>query len=256
MFDVLKSDKRKCHGMTTRIYAHRGASYDAPENTMTAFRKALEQGAEGIELDLQMSKDGRLMVIHDETLDRTTDGTGLVVQYTYDELRRFNAKYKFADLSFEPIPVLEDVLELLAGTQVELNIELKNGIVPYERMEEETVRLVKAWGMERRVVVSSFNHYSLVKLSRIAPDIQTAILYSAGLVEPWHYARSIGAKGLHPHFYSVRPEIVAGAHAAGIAIRPYTVDDPVMMRTLIGYGCDAIITNKPSLMKQVRDGGL
>jgi glycerophosphoryl diester phosphodiesterase len=218
---------------------------------MSAFRLALEQGAEGLELDVQMSQDGRLMVIHDETLQRTTDGEGLVVSHTYDQLRRLNAKYTFTKMDFEPIPTLDEVLEWASHSQLEVNIELKNGIISYESMEREVARLVKHYAMEQRVVISSFNHYSLQKMHQFAPELKTAILYTAGLVDPWNYAVSIGTHGLHPLFYSVRPEIVAGAHAAGLAVRPYTVDDPVMMRKLISASCDAVITNKPALMRQI-----
>lgn len=239
---------------STRVYAHRGASADAPENTMAAFRLSLDQGAEGLELDVQMSRDGRLMVIHDETLQRTTDGEGTVVSHTYDELRRVNARYKSTELEFEPIPTLDEVLEWAAPQGLEVNIELKNGIIPYEGMEEAVARLVSHYAMEQRVVVSSFNHFALQKMHKLAPWCQTAILYMAGLVDPWVYAKGIGSHGLHPLFYSVRPEIVAGAHAAGLAVRPYTVDDPEQLKQLMLIGCDAIITNKPGLMKQVREG--
>lgn len=240
--------------MKTIICAHRGASADAPENTMLAFKEALAQGAEMIELDVQMSKDGYLMVIHDETLQRTTDGQGLVVDYTLEELRKYNAKYTFTELDFTAIPTLDEVLAWAVETQVELNIELKNGVVRYGKMEEECVRLIKHYAMDERVCISSFNHYSLLKIHQIAPEIRTAILYIAGLVEPWEYAKKIGTHGLHPFFYSVTPELVEEAHRAGLAVRPYTVDDPERMKSLIELGVDAIITNMPGMMKKIRGG--
>lgn len=239
--------------MKTLIYGHRGASSEAPENTMAAFRLAYAQGAEGLELDVQMSKDGKLIVIHDETLERTTNGEGLVVHRTYDELRKLNATYTFKELQFEPLPILEDVLEWLASTSLELNIEMKNGVIPYANMEEEVIRLVREYELSERVVLSSFNHYSLVKAKRLDPRMRTAILYMAGLYQPWEYAKSIGADGLHPYYFSVVPEIVAGAHEAGVSVRPFTVDEPKDLRRLIQAGCDAVITNKPALMKTIRE---
>lgn len=240
--------------MNPLIYAHRGASGEAPENTMAAFRLAVEQGAQGIELDVQMSADGELIVIHDETLDRTTNGSGLVVRHTAAELKTLDASYKFSAYKGEPLPFLSEVLAFLVPTKLELNIELKNGIIFYEELEEKAVRLVREYGMGRRVVFSSFNHYSVAKLSRMAPDIESAILYAAGLYEPWDYAAKVGAKALHPLFYSVVKEFVDGAHRAGLKVRPYTVNEPDDIRRMIDVGVDAVITNYPARMKAILEG--
>ncbi|WP_058304554.1 glycerophosphodiester phosphodiesterase [Gorillibacterium timonense] len=239
----------------TKIFAHRGAAGNAPENTMAAFRLAVEQGADGIELDIQMSKDGELIVIHDETLDRTTDGTGLVVARTAAELRELNAAKQMPEYPVERLPFLREVLEFLQPTALELNIELKNGIILYEGMEEKVIALVREYGMESRVIFSSFNHYSLVKLADLAPDIERGILYTAGLYEPWNYARLMGASALHPYFYSVYPEIVQGAHAAGVKVRPYTVDEEAVMKRMLACGVDGIITNYPARLKRVMEEG-
>lgn len=233
------------------IYAHRGSSGEAPENTMAAFRLALEQGAQGIELDVQLTADGRLVVIHDETLDRTTSGSGLVVRHTYNQLRGLDASYNFPAYAGEPLPLLEEVLTLLSGTEVELNIELKNGVIPYEGLEEAAVRLIHEYGMERQVIFSSFNHYSMAKLARMAPEMDCAILYVAGLYEPWAYAKPLGVRSLHPLFYGAVPEIVQGAHQAGMKVRPYTVDEEADIRQMIRVGVDAVITNYPARMKHI-----
>jgi len=239
----------------TKIFAHRGAAGEAPENTMAAFRLAVVQGADGIELDIQMSRDGELVVIHDETLERTTNGTGLVVQHTAAELRELDASRSMPDYPREKLPFLREVLEFLQPTGLELNIELKNGIVLYEGMEEKAIALVREFGMEGRVIFSSFNHYSLVKLADLAPGIERGVLYTDGLYEPWSYARLVGADALHPHFYCVYPEIVQGAHAAGVKVRPYTVDAIADMRRMLACGVDAIITNYPARLKAVMEEG-
>lgn len=238
--------------MKTVIYAHRGASGDAPENTMAAFRLAVEQGAEGIELDIQMSRDGELVVIHDEALDRTTNGKGLVASYTAAELRSFDASNHFTQYRGEPLPFLRDVLAYLAPTALELNIELKNGLFFYEGMEEKAVQLVREYGMERRVVFSSFNHYSLVKLANLAPDIERGILYGEGLYEPWKYAATVGARALHAHYHSMYPEIVAGTQGAGGKVRVWTVNEDRDIQRMLSLGVDAIITNYPGRTKQLR----
>lgn len=237
--------------MIPLIYAHRGASGDAPENTMAAFRLAVGQGAHGIELDIQLTSDGRLVCIHDETLDRTTTGSGLVAGQTYEKLKRYDASYTFPGYYGEPVPLLSDVLEFLAPTSLELNIELKNSIVPYEGMEEKAIRLVREAGMEQRITFSSFNHYSVAKLVRLAPDIAAGILYEANLYEPWCYASAFGASALHPYFYSLSRSIVDSAHRAGMKVRPYTVNEEADLRRMIEWGVDAAITNYPARMKAI-----
>lgn len=234
------------------IYAHRGASGHAPENTMAAFRLAVEEGAEGIELDVQLSADRQVVVIHDETLDRTTDGLGPVNSRTWEELRRLDASFGQEAYRGEGIPLLSQVLELLAPTQLELNIELKNGIVPYEGMEELVVRMVRQYGMEKRVVLSSFNHYSIARLAGMAPDMEMAVLYAEGLYRPWEYAAFVGARSLHPHYLAVTPEIVMNAHMAGVKVRPWTVNSDEDYRRMAAAGVDAVITNYPGRFKALQ----
>lgn len=236
-----------------KIIAHRGSSIHAPENTIEAFRLAIEQEADGIELDIQMSADGQLVVIHDEKLNRTTNGKGLVVQHTYQQLKELNAAAHFKKGSLnEPIPLLSEVLELIKPTNLELNIELKNGVIPYTGMEEAVIRMVRQYGMQDRVIFSSFNHYSVVKLAKLAPEIDSAILYVAGLYQPWNYALPLGIRSLHPYFYGAIPEIVSGAQQAGMKVRPYTVDKVDDLKRMIAIGVDAVITNYPLRMRKLK----
>jgi glycerophosphoryl diester phosphodiesterase len=233
-----------------QIFAHRGSSAEAPENTISAFKLAIEQGADGIELDVQLTSDGQPVCIHDEMLDRTTNGKGLVFHYSYDQISKLDAGYKFEQYRGEPVPLLSQVMELLAPTNLLLNIELKNNILTYEGMERKVVELVRTYQMQSRVNISSFNHYSLVEVHRLAPEIETAILYDSSLYKPWNYAESIGAKSLHPQFYSITEEIIKGAHAAKMQVRPYTVDDVHVAKSFAAMGVDAVFTNVPRLMKQ------
>lgn len=238
--------------MTPIIIAHRGASKDAPENTMSAFRLAFEQGADGIELDVQRTADRKLVVIHDETLERTTDGKGLVASKTYKELTALNAAASFGDGErVEKIPLLEEVLAWIATTPLYLNIELKNGILPYEGMEEEVIEMVRAYRLSDRVTLSSFNHYSIALMSALAPEMELGILYIAGLYRPWDYAKSIGALALHPYYYNAVPEIVKGAKEAGVKIRPWTVDGDEDLLKMIRLDVDGVITNEPAKMKEL-----
>lgn len=231
------------------IYAHRGSSGEAPENTMAAFRLALQQEAAGIELDIQMTADGQLVVIHDESLDRTTNGHGLVAAHTYEEIQRYDASYIFEQYRGEPVPLLSEVLKLLEPAGLELNIELKNSVIRYEGMEDIAIRLVREFGMESRVIFSSFNHYSVAELTRKAPEVEAAILYEADLFRPWEYAAPIGARALHPWLHSVNKELVTHARQAGMHVRVWTVNAEDVMRRMIDADVDAIITNYPLKLK-------
>ncbi|WP_243290193.1 glycerophosphodiester phosphodiesterase [Bacillus sp. FJAT-47783] len=232
----------------TKIFAHRGASKQYPENTMLAFEAAYLQGANGIELDVQMTKDGVLVVIHDETLDRTTNATGWVKDYTYREIQHVDASYTFTQfLGRCPIPKLEEVLSWAKKRQpFFLNIELKNSVIDYFQLEEKVVDMVKQFRLEDRVILSSFNHYSLVRLHRIAKDIETAILYSEWLYEPWDYCKKIGVNGLHPHYRSLKNELVIKeAKKHNVPIRPYTVNKMKDIERFFRLEVEAIITDFP-----------
>jgi glycerophosphoryl diester phosphodiesterase len=230
-------------------FAHRGASAVCPENTMAAFRKSLELGATGIETDVQMTRDGGLVLIHDEELSRTTDGTGYVKDKTLREVLEADAGSWFgAEFKGERIPTLEDLLDLLQGQGTILNIELKNGIFLYPGMEEKVIAAVRGFNMSERVVLSSFNHYSLAYCKSLAPDILTGILYMEGLYRPWDYAASLKANALHAYHYAVLPEFVSEAAKHGIDYHPFTVNDPGRMKYLIEAGVSGIITDHPDLL--------
>lgn len=236
-------------------FAHRGASAYCPENTMASFRKALELGATGIETDVQRAKDGRLVLIHDESLKRTTGDDRLVKDVTYEELAALDAGSWF-DPSFqdERIPALEELLELVKDKGTIVNLELKNGVILYPGIEEQLIEAVKAYGLSEQVVISSFNHYSLAICKQLAPEIRTGILYMEGLYRPWDYAASLRADALHAYKYAVLPEWVQEAAAQGIAYHPFTVNEEIEMERLLQFGVSGIITDYPdrldALMKR------
>lgn len=232
--------------------AHRGASGHAPENTMAAFERCIELGATAIETDVQMTSDGSLVLIHDESLARTAGSPKLVKDVTLEELRRLDAGSWF-DPAFrgERVPTLRELLELVKPYSLLLNLELKNGVVPYPGLEEAVVEEIRRFGMSDRVILSSFNHYSLVKCKRLAPEVRTGILYMEGLYEPWDYASRIGAEALHAYHYAVLPEWVAQAAERGIAYHPFTVNEPAEMRRLLAAGVSGIITDYPDRLAEL-----
>ena len=188
----------------TKIWAHRGASGYAPENTLEAFELAAEMGADGVELDVQMTRDGYLVVVHDERIDRVSDGTGFVRDYTLEELKRFKFNKTHPEYEDAKIPTLREVYELLEKTPLFINVELKTVIYFYDGLEERALDLTKRMEMEERVIYSSFNHYSVKKIKELNPKAKTGILYSDGIWNPSVYAQSIGADALHPAFYNLQ----------------------------------------------------
>ncbi|MBO7743351.1 glycerophosphodiester phosphodiesterase [Paenibacillus sp. MWE-103] len=227
--------------------AHRGASAYCPENTMAAFRRAIELGATGIETDVQMTSDGQLVLIHDESLQRTAGSPRLVKDVTLEEAKQLDAGSWF-DPAFagERIPTLGELLELVKPREdVYVNLELKNSIVNYPGLEEAVIEEIRRQGLGERIIVSSFNHYSLVLCKELAPEIRTGVLYVEGLYEPWEYAARIGASALHAHHRAVLPEWTAQAAERGIVYNPWTVNEPAEMKRLLDAGVASIITDYP-----------
>ncbi|MFD1736386.1 glycerophosphodiester phosphodiesterase [Bacillus salitolerans] len=229
----------------TQIFGHRGSAGTHPENTMMSFQEAERVGADGIELDVQLSKDGEMVIIHDEKVDRTTDGKGWVKDLTLKELRQLDASYKFSYNERCIIPSLEELFSWASPNSLLINVELKNTVVLYEGLEEKVIQLIRNYHMENRVIISSFNHYSLVKCRNIAPDIEIGALYSDGLFEPWHYATRIGAGALHPNYKAAPPEIISQSQLNGIKMRPYTVNKVEDMKKLFSVNCSGFFTDFP-----------
>ncbi|MBM7660910.1 glycerophosphoryl diester phosphodiesterase [Bacillus mesophilus] len=229
----------------TKIFGHRGAAGTHPENTMISFQEVEKLGGDGIELDVQLSKDGVVVVIHDEKLDRTTTGEGWVKDHTLKELRRLDASYKFPELGVCKIPTLDEVFNWALSNSLSINVELKNSLVPYEELEAKVIALIRTYRYENRVIISSFNHHSLKECHKLAPDISLAVLYGEPLMEPWEYAKNIGANSIHPQHRVATDEIITKSQQNGIPVRPYTVNNPRDMKRLFSVSCDALITDYP-----------
>lgn len=232
------------------IWAHRGASVDAPENTLAAFDLAARQGADGIELDVQLSADGVVVVCHDETLERTTDGSGAIAQMTLAQLRTLDASGGREGFVGARMPTLDEVFDLVADTGMVVNVELKNSVVAYPGLEaavEATLSRSRLAGeAPERVIYSSFNHRSLALLATTGTSVPLGVLHVEPMVRPWDYARSFGAGALHPYWGSVGPDEVAAAHAAGVRVHPWTIDAPEQLADALARGVDAVITNVPA----------
>ncbi len=237
----------------TEIWAHRGASGYAPENTLAAFELAVRQGAEGVEFDVQLSSDGTPVLIHDEKVDRTTNGRGWVKDHSISELQALDARAGREGFAGTRIPTLEEALGLLAVTGVTINIELKNSQVSYPGLEEKVLAAVAEFGIGDRVVLSSFNHYSLKRLQMLGAQCPLGMIYTDPLYQPWRYAVQLGVSALHPPRHLVfRRGYVRNAHAVGLAVRPWVVNRPRDLLRMIRLGVDAVFTDVPDLALAVR----
>ena len=241
----------------TEVWAHRGASgWDrqyAPENTMTAFRKAVEMGADGIELDVQLTKDGEIVICHDERIDRIGRGQGWIKDFTLAELKKIDFGKPHVEYGFVEIPTLREFLEFIKPTALKVNIELKTGVLYYENLEEKTFRMVEEFGMNGRVIYSSFNHYSLEKLKTAFPDAQIGLLMGADFVRLPEDVQRMRACAVHPPEGIVTKEYVERCHSHGIKVHAWTVDSPARMRQMVEMGVDAFITDCPDSGRRVVD---
>lgn len=229
------------------VLAHRGASGYAPENTMEAFRLAAEMGADGIETDVRFSKDKQIIIIHDEKIDRVSNGQGVVGDYTLDELKFFDFGYKFKNqLTGTKIPTLAELLEFLKTNDLYLNIEVKSTDAD---MPKALVDLVEEYGLSDRVVYSSFNHLQMARILEYKPDAIVGTLYSFNMMKPWDYCENMGARASHPNHAQLDlfPEYVEECHKRGIRVNTWTCDDPTRIGELVDLGVDAIISNVPDV---------
>jgi glycerophosphoryl diester phosphodiesterase len=224
------------------VIAHRGASGTCPENTLAAFRRAAALGADMIELDAQRTRDGAVIVIHDWTLERTTDGTGAVGERTLEEVRRLDAGSWF-DGAFrgERVPTLAEVL---GAVPLAVNVELKPR--GDDGLEAAALAVVEAAGVLGRVVFSSFDLASLERLRARSPLAAVAVLYEAGSIsDATRCAGRVGARALHLRKDMATGEALAAAAAAGLAVRVWTVNEPAEMARLLGAGVNGIFTDYP-----------
>lgn len=239
--------------MKTLVWAHRGASAYRPENTLEAFELAVSQKADGVELDVQLTKDGELAVVHDETLERVSNGSGFVKDYTLAELKALNFDKTHPEFAGTKMPTLKEVYELLKPTGLTVNVELKTGIFPYPGIEEKVLSLAAEMGMEDRIIYSSFGHQSLITLKKLNPSVTTGLLYSDGWIGVPQYAKNVvGVNALHPALYHMADgTLIKEARALGQKVHVWTVDEPQYMKLLLDIGVDALITNVPDLCREM-----
>jgi glycerophosphoryl diester phosphodiesterase len=237
-----------------KIYAHRGSSGTHPENTLAAFREAARLPIDGVEFDVHLTNDDELVIIHDEKIDRTSDGKGFVKDMTLAELRSFDFGSWFAsEFQGEQIPTLQEVFDVFSKTSHHLNIELKSDIFPYEGMAEKVIELVVKKNLCPRVVISSFDHSALRTVKKVAPHVETAALFMEVLVDPLDYMRTIPANALHLTLSSALRPSTKKVIDEGVAIRVFTVNEKEYANALNQVGVTAIFTDYPEKMMSYLD---
>jgi len=234
-----------------KIIAHRGASSYAPENTLAAFQKALDQEADGIELDVRLTKDNIPVICHDATINRTSNGKGFIHKLTLSELKKYDFGSSFSrKYRKERIPTLEETLEFLQPSQITLHIEMKNGPIIPENLEEKIVELVYRYDFEDRVVFSSFDHISLQRLVAIDPQAKIGLLLHVNLIHLFDYIDNTGlnVKSIHSNHFYVTETMIEKAHKRNLQVNVYTVNNKGLARSYEQMGVDGLITNDPLLL--------
>jgi len=233
---------------TPVIFAHRGASAYAPENTLTAFKLAIEQGAHALELDTKLSADGQAVVIHDQTVDRTTNSIGHVADLTLTELRQLDAGSHF-DVRYqgEKIPTLAEVFESF-GKRILINVELTNYATPADKLPIVVADMAQRFNLVDQILFSSFNPLALFRIKKHLPDATIGLLALpgfVGLLMPSFSLRLFSYYSLHPEWSSITPKLVLNAHKHNKKIFPYTVNRVEDIAQMIKHGVDGLFTDNP-----------
>ena len=239
------------------LFAHRGFSGQYPENSPLAFQMAVEEThVDGIESDVHISKDGELVIMHDAEVDRTSNGSGFIKDYTYEELLQLDiGSWKSPEFAGQHIWNFDQLLDFCKETKVLLNMDLKNYEVFYEGLEQRVIDAIVAHDMVDQVFVSSFNHISMQEFKRLYPDIKTGLLYDKPFLDIDKYIERSNADNMHPRYMLLQyqPELVQLYHDRGMKVNTWTVNDEENIRDMIQRGVDCSISNNADILCRVAD---
>lgn len=234
---------------TPKVISHRGGANRYPENTLAGFRRTVEIGADGVEFDVHRCSSGELVVIHDDDLQRTTNGVGLVKEASYSEIERLSAGKWFApEFAGEHVPLLSEVLEVL-DDKILINIEVKNTPIGYPGIEHDLLEALDGYKHRANVVVSSFDHHFLRRLHGLDNSISIAVLAAAMLDNPAEYASRFDAKYYINAFDCLLPEAVQEAQEAGLFVGVWTLNHPRDWAEAVRFGVDGIYTDDPEALQ-------
>lgn len=238
----------------TLVLGHRGASGNAPMNTLPAFELALAQGADGVELDTHLTKDGALIVLHDFTVDHTTDGHGYAREMTLTEIKQLDAGQKFGDLfRGTRIPTLDEVFGCVGGKLL-INVEIKSESQDTDGVEQAVADCIRQHALQSSIIVSSFNPYALQRFRQILPEVPIGYLYAPNWTFWPEVMDTIPHEARHPHFSVIDSAYMKAAREQGWRVNTWTVNDPLEAQRLRDLGVDAIITDYPARMIEALRG--
>lgn len=237
----------------TLNFAHRGFRSKYPENTMLAFSKAADLGVDGIEFDVHLSSDGVPVIIHDETLDRTCNASGLVKDFSFAELKKINAAANFKSAESlntaitldEKIPSLEEYFDLIKDKNIISNIELKTGVFEYPGIEEKVYALLKKYNLQDKCIISSFNHESVLRMKKINSSLVCGFLVDSWDLHPAAYLKKYGVECYHPPAYRLTKEFVDELHNEGFKVNAWFGSIQTDYSQVLITGLDSIITDYP-----------
>jgi len=234
------------------VVAHRGDPLVKPQNTRSSFLSAMQYDIDMIETDINMTKDGRLVIIHDQKVDNTSNGKGRVIDFTLSELLELDfGSWMGEAFRGEKIMTFEEFIELTRDKVGALNIEVKSGRIKYQGIEQKLVDTLKKYDMLDRALISSFDHPLLKRVKEIEPRLMTGVLYSGGLIDPLFPAILAGANAINPEFQWVNAEMIDAAFFRGLFVNVWTVDDENDMRDMVNLKVSSIISNFPGRLASV-----
>jgi len=238
----------------TLIYGHRGDSGTYPENTMLAFKKAYDAGAEGIEYDVHLTKDGVPVIMHDENTVRTTGEDHLIKDMLAEDFLKLDAGYvKQGEFGTVNPPTLRELLAWCKETGMRSNIELKTGVYEYPGIEEKVIALLDEFGLRETTLISSFNHFTIKRVRRLAPDIRVGLLEESWLINAGAYVKACGADDLNPYVKFLNDDTVAEIRKNGVGINTWTVNEDEDMVKTLEYGVEIGISNWPGRYIELRN---
>ncbi|MFD2630760.1 glycerophosphodiester phosphodiesterase [Oceanobacillus kapialis] len=240
--------------MHTKIFAHRGASKYAPENTMPAFDLALKQGADGIETDVQLTKDGVPVLIHDENVRRTSNGKGLVKDLTFKQLQTLDMGSWFSnEFAGTQIVSLESFLKWIKDKPIHLNIELKNNKIDYQDLEKIVLDQLVNFQLLNRTTISTFNPKSVMRLQELTDKVDIAFLTSKRMKYFTHYAKELGASSIHIKYRLLNADIMTESKQQQLNVRVYTVNRPAHLIRCFNLKCTGVFTDVPDIAIDYRE---
>ncbi|WP_080145861.1 glycerophosphodiester phosphodiesterase [Marinilactibacillus piezotolerans] len=240
--------------MKTLNLAHRGFSGQYPENTMIAFEKAYETGADGIELDAQLTKDGEVVLFHDETLERLTNGKGHLTDHTLNELKAYSINCQIqAGLPEQKIPTLREYFDWVQDKNFVTNIELKTATSENIGLEEKVLDLIEDYHLEDQIIISSFHRGNMVRVKRLNPNIQTGLLVAGCNERIIQTTKELGMDYIHPHALCLDEELVEVANSYNLKINTWTVNEKADLEKAEKAGINAIITDFPNRLRKIQE---